>query len=108
VRHGEGLGAFYRPGEGEERSGCEGECWPSVGEFKSTVMARGGIGIERVALILGAEGLGDAWFPWRRRPEGVERRHLDGGDGTLGWRRTREEEDNSEWSSWATRPCWAG
>jgi hypothetical protein len=25
------------------RPGCEGEWWPSVGELKSTVMARGGI-----------------------------------------------------------------
>jgi hypothetical protein len=30
-----------------------------VGELKSTVMARGGIGIERAVPVSGAEGLGD-------------------------------------------------
>jgi hypothetical protein len=60
MSHGEGLGAFYRPGEGEERPRCEGERWLSVGEFKLTVMARGGIGIKRAALVLGVEGLGNA------------------------------------------------
>jgi hypothetical protein len=73
-------GAFYRASEGAERPGCEGEWWSLVGELKSMVMVRGGIGIERVVLVLGTEGLGDAWFPWRRRPEGA----LHNGDGQTG------------------------
>jgi hypothetical protein len=63
-----------------ERSGCEGEWWPSVGELKYMVMARGGMGIEWVVPVLGVEGLGDAWLPWRRRPEGARR----SGDGQTG------------------------
>jgi hypothetical protein len=31
VRHGEGLGAFYRALDAVERPGCDGEWWPSVG-----------------------------------------------------------------------------
>jgi hypothetical protein len=46
--------AFYRASEGAERPGCEGEWWPSVGELKYMVMARGGMG--------GASfGSGGAW-----------------------------------------------
>jgi hypothetical protein len=29
------------------------------------------MGIEWAVPVLGVEGLGDAWFPWRRRPEGA-------------------------------------
>jgi hypothetical protein len=73
-------GAFYRASEGAERPGCEGEWWPSVGELKYMVMARGGMGIEWAVPVLGVEGLGDGWFPWRRRPEGARR----SGDGQMG------------------------
>jgi hypothetical protein len=44
-----------------------------VGELKYMVMARGGMGIEWAVPVLGVEGLGDAWFQWRRRPEGARR-----------------------------------
>jgi hypothetical protein len=82
-------GTFYRAMEGAERPGCKGEWWPSVGELKSMVMARGEIGIKPAVPVSGAEGLGDAWFPRRRRPEGSWR-------WPNGWRRHdhREEEDD--------------
>jgi hypothetical protein len=51
-----------------------------VGELKYMVMARGGMGIEWAVPVLGVEELGDAWFPWRRRPEGARR----SGDGQTG------------------------
>jgi hypothetical protein len=75
-------GAFYRASEGAERPGCEGEWWPSVGELKYMVMARGGMGIEWAVPVLGVEGHGDAWLPWRRRPEGA----LRSGNGQTGSR----------------------
>jgi hypothetical protein len=73
-------GAFYRASEGAERPRCEGEWWSSVGELKYMVMARGGMGIKWAVPILGVEGLGNARFPWRRRPEGA----LHSGDGQTG------------------------
>jgi hypothetical protein len=73
-------GAFYRASEGAEWLGCEGEWWPSVGELKYMVMAQGGMGIEWTVPVLGVEGLEDAWFPWRRQPEGA----LRSGDGQTG------------------------
>jgi hypothetical protein len=73
-------GAFYGASEGAKRPGCEGEWWPSVGELKYMVMARGGMGIEWAVPVLEVEGLGDAWLPWRRRPEGA----LRSGDGQTG------------------------
>jgi hypothetical protein len=74
------LGAFYRASEGAEQPGCAGEWWPSVGELKYMVMARGGMGIEWAMHVLGVVGLGDTWFPWRRRSEGARR----SGDGQTG------------------------
>jgi hypothetical protein len=48
VRHGEGLGAFYRASEGAEWSGCEEEWWPSV-ELQSFDFRRRRDGVALVA-----------------------------------------------------------
>jgi hypothetical protein len=62
-----------------------------VGELKLMIMAQGGIRIERAVLVSGAEVLGNAWFPWRRRPEGARRSGDDqtgGGGAVIGRRKT--------------------
>jgi hypothetical protein len=54
-------------------------------------MARGGIGIERAVPVSGAEVLGNAWFPWRRRPKGARRNgdgQTGGGGAVIGRRKT--------------------
>jgi hypothetical protein len=56
-----------------------------VGELKYMVMVWGGMGIEWAVPVLGVEGLGDTWLPWRRRPEGALRSDdgQTGGGGTV-------------------------
>jgi hypothetical protein len=89
VRHGEGLGTFYRALEAVERPGCDGEWWPSVG-LKSFGFGRRRNG---VALIQGGKmsGVGP----------GVERGDVGGDPAAGGTRHGRHCGDG--WNRWRRR-----